>query len=518
MKFKTLTSIAAIALFAALSTPIQLAAQEQTTHFRHYRLIDMGTFGGPESAVNGDIDVNDRAVNNRGMTVGFSATPTRKLQHSHPFICGGDNGVGSFITHAFQWRSGTVTDLSSLPPTDTDCSNAFQVNAIGEIAGFSENGGFDPLLGFNQSRAVRWKNGNIEDLGSFGGNQNEALAINNRGEIVGFSTNTIVDPFSPEGTQIRAFLWRNGRMQDLGTLGSGNGATAAYINERGQIAGISFTSTTPNAVTAIPPLNPFLWENGTMVDLGTLGGAYGQPTSLNNRGQVIGVSSTVANPGACFTELDPNCHPFLWDQGQLIDLNTSTMGGNPLSADGINDAKEIVGGADFSSTGGSPFDAYIWRKGVATDLGAVPGDCFSRALAINAHGQVVGNSFSCNGDFQHAFLWENGSIVDLNTLIPADSGLQLVDTEDINDRGEIPGTGVPPSNVSTQGHAFLLIPVCADGTEGCADAPLDPLVAAQSRAVSGAVPKTMTAEELARFKERIAGESRRLWPRRLVAP
>jgi len=192
----------------------------------------------------------------------------------------------------------------------------------------------------------------------------------------------------------------------------------------------------------------------------------------------------------------------------MVDLATTTIGGSPITPDGFNDKGEIVGAADFSSTGGSPFDAYLWRDGVATDLGAVGGDCFSRSIAINSHGQVVGNSFSCDGNFDRAFLWENGSMIDLNTLIAADSPLELASGNDINDRGEIGGIGVPPgvspANVFAEGHAFLVIPVCADGAEGCADAPLDPAIVAQSRTASSAAPKTMTAEELAIFKEKIA--------------
>jgi len=483
------TSIAAVVLIAVLAIPLQFAAQDNTENHKHhhYKLIDMGTFGGNFSAMNFAVDINDRAIARRGTTVGFSETAVPRTATSQPLICGGDDGFGSNVTHAFQWQDGAVTDLGALSLRDTNCSNAYQVNGGGEIAGFSENGKFDPQIGFNQSRAVRWKDGEIEELGSFGGNQNEALAINNRGQIVGFSLNTIPDPFSlydsifgsPNGTQTRAFLWQGGRMRDIGTLG-GNDAAAFYINDRGQIAGFSYTSTAANPVTGLPPIDPFLWDDGKMIDLGSLGGAVGMFTGfgggLNNRGQVIGMSSIAADPGACLnSEMDLNCHPFLWDSGEMTDLATTTLGASPITADAISDTGMIVGGADFSASGGSSFEAYVWREGVALDLGVVSTrDCFSRAGAINAKSQIVGNSFACSdGSFDRGFLWEHGSIVDLNDVIPGDSTLQLAFANDINDRGEIAGMGVPsgvdPSMVLTLGHAFLLIPCDENhpGIDGC---------------------------------------------------
>jgi probable HAF family extracellular repeat protein len=487
MKSGVFASLIVLATLVGPVTSAPVAAQDKPVHndkhhHYHYKLIDMGTFGGSISAINFAGDIGNAAVNARGVTVGFSETSTPRGPTSNPVICGGDDGFGSSITHAFRWRNGTVVDLSSLPPAETNCSNAYRINARGEIVGFSENGEVDPLTGFNQSRAVRWKDGEIDDLGSFGGNQNEGLAINNHGQMVGFSQNTVPDPYSlfdfilgsPNGTQTRAFLWEKGRMEDLGTLGTGNDASAFTINEHGQIAGVSYINSTPDPVTGIPAVDPFFWEHGTMVDMGSFGGAFGQPTFLNNRGQVVGGSSVPADPGACFFEDYPNCHPFLWEKGNLLDLATTTIGGVPQTADGISDDGEIIGSADFSSAGGSPFDAYLWRKGVAKDLGTLPGDCYSRAMAINSHGQIVGHALSCpNFAFHHAILWEHGAIIDLNTQIPKNSPLQLAFADDINDRGEIAGMGVPPgvdpSNVSTQGHAFLLIPCDENhpGVEGC---------------------------------------------------
>jgi probable HAF family extracellular repeat protein len=509
----SILSITATTL-VALTLPLQLAAEGHTTQFRHYKLIDVGTFGGPASFINNPAALGaPNQINASGVAVGSSATSTPLTPESNTAVCGGVDGIVPFIFHAFKWHAGNVTDLGALPG-DNNCSIATSVNARGEIVGQSENGIVDPLFGSNEFRAVLWKSGRIEDLGTFGGKYSVVSSINNRGQISGLATNSIPDPFSllyqlvqsPDGTQTRAFIWENGEKHDLGTLGGPDAQPFGLVSERGEIVGVSYTNSSPNASTNLPTADPFLWskERG-MIDLGTLGGVWGSAGLVNNRGQVVGSSSVAADPAACLGNNDPaNCHPFLWENGHLIDLNTESLGGSPINANALNDAGDIVGTATFPERPIS--DAYLWRNGIATDLGTVGDDCYSEGFAITARAQVVGQSLPCPTSSIHTFLWENGSIIDLNAL-GSPKVLRLIEVFAINDRGEIGGIGVPPGcsdfTDDACGHAFLLVPVCADGTEGCADAPLDPDVVAQSRA-SGAMPTRMTAQELEAFKRKLA--------------
>ena len=454
MKSRTWMWSTAVYLFTALAMPVGMAAQDNPSQdhkpkHQKYRLIDLGTFGGPASAVNDQVN-GYPDLNKHGDPVGAAGTPVPLNQYSNGFPCGGPT-----VGHAFRYQDGQTTDLGALSPSSTDCSNAQTINDSGEIVGVSENGVIDPVLGVNEIRAVIWKHGVIANLGTLGGDDSVALSINNRGQVVGFATNAIPDPYSTfyllsgnsNGTQTRGYLWQDGVMQDLGTLG-GPDAQAGFVNQRGQVAGISYTNSTPNPTTGIPTLDPFLWQDGTMLDLGTLGGTNGFPNGMNNRGQVVGASNLAG---------DQIFQPFLWDGKNLLDLGT--LGGDFGQGIAINDAGEVAGGADLP--GDQIHDAFLWRRGVMTDLGNL--GLTSYAHAISASGQVVGASRMADGTTVHAFLWENvGPMIDLNTLIPANSSLTLVFPETINERGEIGGTGVPAgcqtADVATCGHAFLLVP------------------------------------------------------------
>src|SRR5690349_15660169 len=156
----------------------------------------------------------------------------------------------------------------------------------------------DPHTGWPADHAVLFQGGKVTDLGTLpGGFESQANAINNRGQVSGFASNGTRDKYSffkvfggpgpcgPSGwgTQARSFVWRNGVMRDIGTLG-GPDAIMTTQNAAGQITGQSWTSSTPNPATGIPTLDPFLWAGGHLRDLGTLGGTIGFANWLNNRG------------------------------------------------------------------------------------------------------------------------------------------------------------------------------------------------------------------------------------------
>jgi probable HAF family extracellular repeat protein len=255
----------------------------------------------------------------------------------------------------------------------------------------------------------------VVDLGSLGGDFSVALDINARGQVVGQSETA--------SGEFHAFLWEDGVMTDLGTLGadpSGFGFSYAIaINNQGEVVG---QSTTPDG-----EFDSFIWKHGTMTDLGPLG----EVTDINSRGQVVGTT---------FGQ-----RAFRWEKGVITDLGTL---GHASRANAINSGGTVVGDYFIDED----LRAFIWEKGVMRDLGTLgpsPGGAdvgFTRATGINSRGQVVGASFSAQGS-EHAFLWEKGVMTDLGTLGGFSSS-----AEDINPRGQVVGTSVTPSG---EQHAFI---------------------------------------------------------------
>ncbi len=237
----------------------------------------------------------------------------------------------------------------------------------------------------------------ITDLGTLGGTNSQAYGINNFGQVVGISLDvgsykkTIkicegggypgahCDSVNATFAEQRAFLWTptqrngtNGSLIDLGTLG-GPSSTAYSINRSGQVVGYGDTHDllTWGNVPADPyDHHGFLWSpdtangtQGSLSDLTILFSSFIEPVAINASGAILDDEER------------------LWQNGTLMDL-----GG--MYAWGINDFSEVVGSSIIDG-----FEhAFIWQNGVKTDLGTLPGDDFSYARDINTNGQVVGVS------------------------------------------------------------------------------------------------------------------------------
>lgn len=429
-----------------------LAQNSNPHHAKHqrYKLVDIGTFGGPQGNVNPEGN-GGPYINHRGVVVGQTQNTT-PLTSPLGFVC----FPGPNVNHAFKHVHGKTIDLGALEPAEENCSDALGINNRGEIAGLSSSSVVDPLLGMNESRAVIWKDGELLDLGTFGGNDASASSINNRGQVAGFALNDIPDPFSLFGfffngssnsTQTRAFLWENGKMKDLGTLGGPDAqAFPGNINERGQVPGASYTNDILSPL-GLPTVHPFLWDGRKMIDMGSLGGDFAFPVALTNHAEAIGIS---------FLADDVSQHGFLWSNGVMHDLGT--LGGTIGEANAINEKGDVVGDAYFP--GDAVRHALLWRNGSRKDLGVLPGDICSAAWWINSQGQVIGNSGQCGFGIR-SFIWENGEMANLNDLVTPKSDVVLDDAIMIADNGDIAINGRPAGCDDHEicGHPYLLIPI-----------------------------------------------------------
>ena len=424
------------AAFAA--SALSLSAQVPSQQHTRYRLIQIGTFGGPGSGYQGATLI----ATNSGMVVGVA--DTSDADPNAP-ICFNHNCL---VSHAWKWQDGVLTDLGVLPGGGSSYTNA--INYRGLVVGQSEDGTFDALSGIPRFVATLWDHGLIKNLGTFGG-ISFAISITNENFIMGASENGLIDTSGfaafagiTQTSQIRAFGWNGGEIFDLGTLG-GLGAFPLAMNNRGQVVGLSPTSPVPGP-SGLPPIAPFLWSKGEMLNLGTLGGTLGMATAINESGRVVGFSNLAG---------DSVTHAFLWEHGAMTDLGT--IGGTFANANWLNDAGEVIGFG--TNTGDVELHAFIWSHGAIRDLGTVAGDNASNAFGINNRGQVVGQSWFFDGQqvtASHAFFWEDeGPIVDLNTLIANSTDLFLTEANFITDRGWIVANGFLPNG---DHRAAILIP------------------------------------------------------------
>jgi probable HAF family extracellular repeat protein len=361
-----------------------------------------------------------------------------------------------------QSPSYTITDLGNVGPN----GQPFVISNNGLVVGALQTGA--------TIQAVLWYKGRMVDLSTpgLGGQNGMAFGVNHLGQVVGEAQTTNPDPngedfcglaalgLTSSGTTCVAFLWQSGVMKALPALGGNNGL-ANQINKQGAAAGMAETdtpdATCPSGGAQKLNFKPVLWQSGYPEELPTYSGdPDGEAHAINDRGQVAGGSGEcVAFNPIFLTNLQP-LHALLWENGKATDLGSlgGTGHGNGIVAENLNNYGQVIGFSDLQ--GDTDFHAFRWtRETGMQDLGTVPGDVSSVAVGINDSGQIVGSSI--NASFSpRAFLWQNGNMIDLNTLVPADSPLYLFTACIINAVGEITGIAIDQS--SGDFHGYVAVP------------------------------------------------------------
>jgi len=375
------------------------SAQAQPPKSQRYAVVDLGTLGGTYS--------QSFYVSSKGVVSGEASLPD-----------------GNW--HAILWQGPFKRDLGTLGGLN---SSAFgSPNAGGQVVGAAESSYSDPnsedFCGFYASGApwsgttclgFLWQDVAMTPLSTLGGYNGAASAINNQGEVAGNAETPTSDsscpPYNPalgqyQVLQDKPVVWRNGHTEELPTYSGDPDGFAIAINDHGQVAGASGVCSTFNVINGLylSPVHALLWDHGKVINLGSLGGNFGnQAHNMNNRGQVVG-SSDLA--------------------------------------------------------GDSVFHGFVWSQSAGMqDIPPVQGDTYSVALAINDPGVVTGVSIDSTFTNLHAFVVVDGVPNDLNTLIAGYSPLQLQTACGINSRGEITGLAVEKS--TGQYRSYLAIPVAS---------------------------------------------------------
>jgi len=309
-------------------------------------------------------------------------------------------------------------DLGSLGQSGGTLGNA--LNDAGTVVGSS-------LTSNGNREAFVYSNGKMTELNvaSLQG-YTQAMGINNAGVIVGagyVNPNTYSQPYD-------AFIYNNGTSTILSTSG---GTTAAQgISNSGTVVGgyaLDYGNFNWRA---------FTYSNGTMTNMGTLGGgwvSYG--LAINGAGTAVGYYS---DPGS-----NRGQHAFMYSNGAMTGLGT--LGGSYSSANAINDAGTIVG---YSNTANGSSHAFSYHNGSMTDLGLLAGWNNSIANGINIAGTIVGHTFNTDLYDGDAFVYTNGTMINLNTKVQG-IGTTLIDATAINAFGQIVTNG-------SNGDSYLLTP------------------------------------------------------------
>jgi probable HAF family extracellular repeat protein len=328
-------------------------------------------------------------------------------------------GMQTDLLFADDW---TLTDLGTLGGSETFANS---INDLGQVVGMSR------LAGDTDTHAFFYDNGAMQDIAPINSGDTRAsfgLGLNNVGRIV--SGVVVWDAYYPA-----IYNRQNGQTTTLGSLGSTSGFTgvATAINDSGVAVGLSYLSSGVR--------HAFVYRNGAMSDLGSLGG-YSGALSINSSGVAAGFSSDSPNGFG---------RAVIWVNDALLDISN----GFESQARGINDFGQVVG-ETLTATGTQ--EAFRWRNGTSENLGTLTPGLSSEAFSINNEGNIVGTAavissitYETNpithvitittNYHNHAFLYSNGSMLDLNSMISTNSGWELNYAFGINNSDQIVGWG-----------------------------------------------------------------------------
>jgi probable HAF family extracellular repeat protein len=304
------------------------------------------------------------------------------------------------------------------------------INSLGQAAGGSPNANFE-------EQATLFSNGKLTNLNTLGAGYSLANAINASGQVAGIETTSCDEPCA----EFHAFLYSNGKMTNIENSSLFPAGSQAYgINSSGQVVGVGF-------ITA-GNFHAFLYSGGKMVDINPFNGGQSRALSINDSGEIIGSV-------CCINGSSTNALTWLYANGKFTNLSQTNTG---LF---INNNGQIVG-----TTGG---DGALYSNGVWTDLHAYQDPSGSlhptEATGINNKGQIVGFAFthvkakcgSCSPpDDNTGLIFTSSGWVNLNTLIPANSGFTITEAVAINDAGQIVADAKTTTN--SVPHAVLLTP------------------------------------------------------------
>lgn len=268
----------------------------------------------------------------------------------------------------------------------------------------------------------------IQSLGTLpGAAASEAAGINDKGQIVGESSDS-------SGTIVGAFLYSNGQMTQITPIGGGS---PVAINNYGQVAwtpnsGINDAGQIVSSATQVNTAGQVVATAPTPLTAGTL-----VPYAINNAGQMAGIYVPVGDPRGQDAAI--------LSHGQIIDLSAMLGAASNISSDAyaINQKGDVLLGANGMAQG---WQYYLYQPATNqfTNINAVGGIAFF-PNALNDQDQAVGEGF----------LFSNGTTKSLLSLIPANSGWTQLNAYDINDPGQIVGSGT----YNGQSVAFLMTPV-----------------------------------------------------------